>query len=88
MISAWLITSSAQLRPAAQRCAVPCPDVPCRAVGYCAMPCGGVLCDAVRCCAVRCCAVLCRRECFAVLTLILLDHNINAPQLSSAQSYI
>ena len=50
MISARLITSSAQLRPAAQRRAVTFPGVPCRAVPYCAMLCGPV----------PCCAVLCR----------------------------
>ena len=58
MISAWLITSSAQLRPAAhssassaaQRRAVLFPGLPCRA-----LPCGALL----LCVAVRCCAVLC-----------------------------
>ena len=63
-MSAWLVTSSTQLRPAAysassaaQRRAVPFPGVPCRTVRHCAM-----LCDAVRCCAVRV-------VCFAVYLL-------------------
>ena len=69
---------SSELRPAApssassaaQRRAVLFHGVPWRAMRYCC----GMLCGVV-----RCCAVLCRRECFAVLTLILLIHNKNAP---------
>ena len=88
MISGRLITSSsAQLRTAAhssassaaRRHAVPFPGVPCRA-----FLCGAVLCDAV-----QCCAVLCRGECFAVDTLILMNHNKDAPPTRvSPQQYI
>ena len=54
---------------------MPCPAVPCRAVRYCAT--------------VRCCAVLCRGECLTVLTLILLNHNKDAPPAQlSPQLYI
>ena len=68
MISAWLITFSAQLRPAAHSSAQQrqlSTAAPCSAVPWRALPCPGV----------RCCAVLSRGECFAVLTRILLHHN-------------
>ena len=44
-----------------------------------------MLCDAV-----RCCAVLCRGACFAVLTLILMNHNkkCTLPAQLSPQLYI
>ena len=89
MTSAWLITSSAQLRLAAhssatsssasQRRAVPFPGVPRRS-----LPCGAVLCDAVRCCAVLrravpCCAVV-SALLLHVLIIFLLSRNKNAPQ--------
>ena len=73
--------SSAQPRcsSAAQRRAVPFPEVPCRA-----LPCGPVLCGDV-----RCCAVLCRGECFPeYVALILLNRKKNAPPAQPAYSYI
>ena len=55
MISAWLVTSSAQLRPAAlaqQRSAVQCRSLACPAVRCGTVRCCAVLRDAVPCCAV------------------------------------
>ena len=89
IISALLITSSAQLRQAAhssvssagQRGAVPFSGASCRAVRYCAM-----LCGVVRCGAVPCCAVV---SALLYLPSFLLNHSENAPPAQlSPQLYI
>ena len=90
IISAWLITSSAQLRPAApssassaaQLRAVPFPGAPWRA-----LPCGAVLCNAVRYCAMLCGVVCCAVWVSALLSLCRITKKMH-PQLSSAHSYI